>query len=577
VTRPRTPDDSAAATRLNDANAILASIGLVAYDWRIDSDVLTWGVNAPEVLQIADLARIATGRGYAGLLDPKNTTSRFDAVTQTGGHDSGGGVPYQTEYCLNSGPGDTVRLWIEDNGRWFAGPEGRPARAHGVVRVITERHDHEQRLAYLSRFDGLTGEMNRNALTEQLAVALDEAVKYRGSCGFMLIAVDNLARINEAYGFDVADEVIAVVAKRIRAKMRGGDSLGRFSGNKFGVVLKECTPEDLAAAADRFLAEVRDEVVQTSTAMVAVTASIGGIVAPRHAHTVAEVLARAQESLDATKAKRHGSFLAYRPSVEREAVRQDNVRATDEIVTALNERRILLAFEPVVEAVSRQTHFHECLMRIRRADGSLLAAGETIPIAEHLGLIRLIDHRVVELVVAELLAMPQLRVSLNVSPASTIDPDWWSAFSAHMRRHSGLAERTIIEITEMAAFQNADDASGFVQRAKDLGCRIAIDDFGAGNTSYRTLRKLGVDIVKIDGSFVHNLSRSEDDRLFVRTMIELARGLGLWTVAEWVQNEEAAAILTGWGCDYLQGHLVGAASVERPYPVQEAAAKTAPC
>jgi EAL domain-containing protein (putative c-di-GMP-specific phosphodiesterase class I) len=104
-----------------------------------------------------------------------------------------------------------------------------------------------------------------------------------------------------------------------------------------------------------------------------------------------------------------------------------------------------------------------------------------------------------------------------------------------------------------------------VARAKDLGCGIAIDDFGAGYTSFRNLRKLGVDIVKIDGAFVQKLTRSEDDRAFVHTLIDLARRLGLKTVAEWVQDEAAAAILAGWGCDYLQGALVGLASTERPW------------
>ena len=565
MTRPRTFDDSAAATRLSDANAILASIGLVAYDWRIDSDLLTWGSNAPEVLQIADLARIATGRGYAGLLDAKNTTSRFDAVTQTGGHDSGSGVPYQTEYCLNSGPGGTVRLWIEDNGRWFAGPDGRPARAHGVVRVITERHDHEQRLAYLSRFDGLTGEMNRNALTEQLAVALDEAVKYRGSCGFMLIAVDNLARINEAYGFGVADEVIASVGRRIRSRMRTGDTLGRFSSNKFGVVLKTCTPDDLTAAADRFLAAVREDVVRTAHGPVAAGVTIGGIAAPRHARTVDEILAHAQESLDTAKSKRRGSFVAYRPNVERDAARRDNVQATDKIITALNERRIRLAFEPVVETVSRQPAFYECLMRIVRSDGTVVPASAVIPLAEKLGLVRLIDHRVIELVTAELAAAPALCASLNVSPDSIIDPDWWSALGAQLRANPGVAQRMTLEITETAAIQNIDETAGFVTRAKDLGCRIAIDDFGAGYTSFRNLRRLGVDMIKIDGAFVQNLPRSDDDRVFVRTLIELGRSLNLVTVAEWVQDEEGAAVLKEWGCDFLQGALIGRASLERPW------------
>jgi diguanylate cyclase (GGDEF)-like protein len=562
VTRARPPD---AKTPSGDPNAILTSIGLVPYDWRIDADTLVWGANAAEVLQVREPGDIATGRGYAAYLDPKNTSTRYDAVMQTGGRDSGAGVPYQTEYCLLTGADRATALWVEDNGRWFAGPDGRPARAHGVIRVVNARHDENERLAYLSRFDGLTGEMNRNALTETLADALDEAIKFRGSCGFMLIAVDNLARINEAYGFGVADEVIASVGRRIRGRMRTGDLLGRFSSNKFGVVLKTCTPDDLTAAADRFLAAVREEVVQTAHGPVAATVTIGAVAAPRHARTVDEILAHAQESLDSAKAKRRGSYVAYRPNIEREAVRKENVRATDKIITALNERRILLAFEPIVETVSRKTAFYECLMRIRRSDGTIVPASAVIPVAEQLGLVRLIDHRVIELVTAELVASPTLHASLNVSPHSIIDPDWWSALGAQLRAHSGVAQRMTLEITETSAIQNIDETAGFVTRAKDLGCRIAIDDFGAGYTSFRNLRRLEVDMIKIDGAFVQNLPRSEDDRAFVRTLVDLGRSLGLTTVAEWVQDEEGAAVLAEWGCDYLQGALIGRASLERPW------------
>jgi len=390
-------------------------------------------------------------------------------------------------------------------------------------------------------------------------------VKYRGSCGFMLIAVDNLARINEAYGFGVADEVIASVGRRIRSRMRTGDMLGRFSSNKFGVVLKTCTPDDLTAAADRFLAAVREDVVRTAHGPVAAGVTIGGIAAPRHARTVDEILAHAQESLDTAKSKRRGSFVAYRPNVEREAARRDNVQTTDKIITALNERRIRLAFEPIVETVSRQPAFYECLMRIVRSDGTVVPASAVIPLAEKLGLVRLIDHRVIELVTAELAAAPALCASLNVSPDSIIDPDWWSALGAQLRANPGVAQRMTLEITETAAIQNIDETAGFVTRAKDLGCRIAIDDFGAGYTSFRNLRRLGVDMIKIDGAFVQNLPRSEDDRVFVRTLIELGRSLNLVTVAEWVQDEEGAAVLKEWGCDFLQGALIGRASLERPW------------
>ena len=130
-----------------------------------------------------------------------------------------------------------------------------------------------------------------------------------------------------------------------------------------------------------------------------------------------------------------------------------------------------------------------------------------------------------------------------MSPASTTDPDWWAGLGSLLRSHPGVAERLIVEITESAAIQDIDETRGFVARVKDLGCRIAIDDFGAGYTSFRNLRKLGVDIVKIDGAFVQHIMRSEDDRAFVRTLIDLAKRLNLKTVAEWVQDEQAAAML----------------------------------
>jgi diguanylate cyclase (GGDEF)-like protein len=561
---------SKAAARANtithlDATEILASVGEALYRWDLASDVLVWSANVGDVLLVRDREAIATGRGYAQLLDTDNGQARFDAVKRSDQRDEGRGVEFRIQYSIRPQAGAETKLWVEDTGRWFAGPDGKPARAQGTVRVINERYERERELSYLARYDDLTGELNRHHLAEILEKTVEEATRFRSSCGFLLVAIDNLARINESYGFEIADQVIAAVGKRIRSLMRGKDTLGRYSGNKFGLVLKDCTPDDMAIAAERLLAGVRDEMVPTSAGPVAVTVTISGVTAPRHARNVAEVLARAQETLDTAKGKRRGSFLAYRPNVEREALRRENVRATDEIVAALNERRIFLAYETVATAADRQPAFYECLMRIRRADGSLLGANDVVPVAERLGLVRLLDHRVLELVVDELVAAPALQASVNVSSGSTTDPDWWTGLDLLLRAHTGVAERLIIEITESAAIHDVDETRGFVARVKDLGCRIAIDDFGAGYTSFRNLRKLGVDIVKIDGAFVQNIMRSEDDRAFVRTLIDLAKRLKLATVAEWVQDELAAKTLAAWGCDYLQGALVGLAAVERPW------------
>ncbi len=557
------PDIVPAGHHPADAPAILAALGQATFVWDIAADRLRWSDNVGSVLPDFPQAMLERASEFARLIEPQRSV-RTDAVMNASAQDHGAGALYQIEYGVRASASAPL-VWIEESGRWFVGADGRPARAEGILRINSERHAREEQLRKLSQHDPLTGELNRTYLIAALAEAMEEASRFRSSFAFLLIGIDHLAQINEAFGFDVADDVIQEVSRRVRARLRGGDVLGRFSGNKFGVILKNCTSEDMQVAAERFLAGIRKEIVPTKLGPVSLTASIGAINAPRYARTPEEAMSRAQEALESAKARRRGSFLAWRPNVEREAQRRVNIRVTDEIVTALNERRISMAFEPVVATNSRATAFYECLVRMQRDDGELSLAPDIVPVAEKLGLIRLVDHRVLELVVAELAAAPGVQMSLNISPDTTMDPDWWSSIESLFRAHPGVAERLIVEITETVAIQDLDDVRGFVTRLKNFGSRIAIDDFGAGYTSFRNLRKLGVDIVKIDGVFVQNIARSADDRAFVQTMIDLAHRLDIETVAEWVQDETAAKLLQGWGCDYIQGRLIGLASTGRPW------------
>jgi diguanylate cyclase (GGDEF)-like protein len=547
---------------LPQASSILASLGQAAFVWDLATDAITWSDPSAVFTDIPAEA-LASGAEFSKLIEPVRSV-RSDVLGHSPAMRGRGGVPYRIEYGVRTSTSAPV-LWIEESGCWFAGADGKPARAHGIVRINNEDHAREEQLLKLSRNDPLTGELNRTHLVAALAEAIEETARFRSSCAFMLIGIDHLARINDAFGFDVADAVISEVGKRIRARLRGGDVLGRFSGNKFGLILKNCTVDDMNVAAERFLAAVRDDVVPTRSGPVSVTVSIGAVSAPRHARNADEAINRAQETLDMAKRRRAGSFSLWRPNVERDAQRRVNIRVTDEIVTALNERRIVMAFEPVVEARSRNAAFYECLVRMEQDDGKVLLAPDIVPVAEKLGLIRLVDHRVLELVVAELAASSSVHLSLNISPDTTMDPDWSASIESLMRAHPGIAERLIVEITETVAIQNVDDIRGFVTRLKNFGSRIAIDDFGAGYTSFRNLRKLGVDIVKIDGAFVQNIARSADDRAFVQTLIDLARRLGIKTVAEWVQDEESAVMLREWGCDYIQGRLIGLASSQQPW------------
>ena len=540
------------------APPILTVLGQAAFEWDVTTDAISWSEYAATIFGDIPAASWATGAGLAKLIELAGTI-RADALAQTAA-----GTSYRIEYGIRATAATPI-IWIEETGCCVARHDGKPQRVQGIIRINAERRARDEELLKLAQHDPLTGELNRTQLIAALGDAIEESQRFRTSFAFILLGIDHLADINDAFGFDIADGVIQKVAKRIRARLRGGDVLGRFSGNKFGMILKNCSVDDTGIAAERFLAGIRDEVVLTASGPVLVTASIGAVSVPRYARSVEDAMNRAQETLEAAKRRRHGSYAIWRPNVERDAQRRVNIRVTDEIVTALKERRIVTAFEPVMDATTRQPAFYECLVRMQQVDGRLLLAPDVVPVAEKLGLIRLVDHRVLELVVAQLAEHPDVQLSLNISPETTMDPDWWAGIESMMRAHPGVGERLIVEITETVAIQDIDDVRGFVTRLKNFGSRIAIDDFGAGYTSFSNLRKLGVDIVKIDGAFVQNVANSADDRAFVQSMIDLARRLGIKTVAEWVQDEQSATMLRDWGCDYIQGRLTGLASSHRPW------------
>lgn len=556
------------------AREILTAVGEVVYDWAIADDVIRWGANVLDVLKVSDISQIASGRAFSALLDAENLTSRHDAVMNGAGEDGGDGVAYQVQYSLLTDGARRERLWIEDIGRWYRGADERPARAHGVLRVINERYEREQRLAFLSRFDELTGYFNRSHLIDTLGEALRHSQRLRGSVSFMVVAIDNFGAINEAYGFEVADRIFAAVAHRIKAQLREGDAIGRYTGNKLGLVLMNCEERDMYAAAERFHGAVRGEVITTEAGAVALTVSIGGVGLPRHGRSANEAMSRAQEALHQARQRGNGHFVAYAHSPELQEQRRSNAALSRDLVAALNEKRLRLVFQPVLDAATRQPVFHEALVRLQDAGGAMARDGEFIAVAERLGLVRLIDHRVLELSLAKLAEAPDATLSVNVSAETLGDSEWLARLSAAVTGCPDVGRRLIVEITETAMIRHLDEAARFVALLHDLGCRVAIDDFGAGFSSFRHLRDLDVDIVKIAGAYIENLPKSRDDQVFVRALAAIAGNFGMATVAEWVRDEETIALLGGLGVGMLQGNLVGPpgadlvpADADRPRPV----------
>ncbi|HCX66835.1 MAG TPA: GGDEF-domain containing protein, partial [Rhodobiaceae bacterium] len=187
-----------------------------------------------------------------------------------------------------------------------------------------------------------------------------------------------------------------------------------------------------------------------------------------------------------------------------------------------------------------------------------------VPVAEKLGLIGLLDYRVMELAIQTLRERPDIRLSLNVSGRTTSDRLWRETLASFLAADSNLARRLVIEITETVAIQEVSELTEFVATFRTLGCQIAIDDFGAGYTSFRNLKMLDVDLVKIDGSFVIDLATNPDNQFFVRTLVNLAQNFNLPTVAEWVSNAEEVEMLKSLGVEYLQGFYLGEPAMSLP-------------
>lgn len=537
-----------------------------AYSWTIASDEIIWSENTPDIL-VCPIENVKSGKLFANLLDVDNFTSRYETVMNSQLRDEGQGVPYHIEYMFRSeGRGSAKTVWVEDQGRWFAGPSGQPLEAFGTIRRIDERHRRDQQLNFLGNCDPLTGMMNRGRMTEALNEAISVAAKEKRSCSFAIAAVNNLPVMNDAYGFEVADEVIVALGSRLRKVMRAGDGIARFSGGKFGIILNECGHDELGTALDRFLSIVRDSVIETKRGPVWAMLSIGAVCLPFHASEAKTATARAEEALSEAKRQPSDGHVIFKPSEQRSIERALNARCATEIVQCLKEERFKLAYQPIVNASTGDVAMYEALLRMSdTTTGELITASHLVPISENLGLVRLIDRAVMQMIVKTLNTHPVAKLSMNVSGTTAMDPRWHSQLLEILAANSEVAPRLTVEVTETVALSNIPSTRQFVESLRKLGANVAIDDFGSGFTSFRNLRDLPVNIIKLDGSFCQDLRNNNENEYIVRSLIDLAGKFKIKTVAEWVQQPEDAEALRSWGVDYLQGNLFGTASMEVPW------------
>lgn len=540
-----------------DPSAILNSIGEVVYTWDLTTDALSWNGDTAGQFGAHALSQLSTGKGFEGLLDPLSPATRGEIVQLSDEKDDGSGVSYRFTFAIQLP--EKGLTYFEDTGRWFAGGTGKAAKAHGVVRKVDARATGFRNSSGADKFDELTGAYHRTAFLRLMSSALEMAKPKGQLSAFLLISLQDLESHNRRFGFGAADSVIRAVAATLKKLVRGKDRMVRASSTKIGLLLSPFVGEDLSEAAARFRAALCSHPLMTDLGPMAIDIRIGAVLAPRDGQDAITLFQRAEEALAEAREPGAPVFVQYVPDAARDALRKKNLTVADDVIRILKDNRVAIAIEPVMSATGRVVQFHEALVRIRAEDGVFLPAATIIPPAERFGLIKYVDERVLELAVKRLIVHSGERLSVNVSMRTVATGEWLNTLRRLTEQHPSIADRLIVEITETAAMADVESTTTFVRSIKALGARVAIDDFGSGHTSFRSLRALPIDILKIDGVFVQNLTRSADDRFFVRTLVDLARNLGVQTIAEWVQDEEAAALLAGWGVDFLQGAFCGEA------------------
>jgi diguanylate cyclase (GGDEF)-like protein len=536
-----------------DPRATLNRLRAVVYDWDIASDRLTWGPNAAETLAAFPASALATGAGFAELVTADSPSSRYLAIQDSSGGDEGEGAPYRAVYRLALPGGGACT--VEDLGRLSADGNGRPAHAHGLMRIIADDET--------PSVGDAAGLPERRAFARALEARLGEARPGDAAFSVAIVGVENLGELNRRYGYESADEAIAAVGRRLAGNVRAIDSVAHFAGGKFAALLSAGAEEPLAIAAARLAQRVSGEPIVTSAGPLRVSVRVGAALAPRHGRSACRLLQHAEEAFEMAAGEPR-RFAVYTPGQALSDAQRREAAMVDEILAALNQRRILVAYQPVVAAADGRVAFYEALLRVRQEDGEIVGPAAFLPVAERAGLIDQLDLRVLELALDRLVAEPGLRVSVNFSVATLRSPGWLDRLKAALGAHPGAAPRLIVEVIETLALEPVDEIERMLAAMKALGLKIAIDDFGAGHTSFRNLRRLGIDIVKIDGAFVQNVACSLDDRVFVRSLADLARHLGLTTVAEWVEDEEARRLLRDWGVELLQGRLLGRPEIYEP-------------
>jgi diguanylate cyclase (GGDEF)-like protein/PAS domain S-box-containing protein len=562
--------------------------------WQVTPTGRTIYLNAAmcELLEIDDRAEMV-GLSY----HPFFTAESIATIQrERAARDAGKVSSYEVELLGRRGG----RRHLMMSGAPVFGEDGALQSVIGTCLDITSRRqaedalrDSEARLSHQADHDSLTDLLNRRRFERELRLALVRARRQHGQGALLWCDVDHFKHVSDSLGYRTGDDLLLKLAAALRANLRPGEAAARMGGDEFAVLLPQAGAAEAVQLAERLQEAAQSITVTFGSKPVRTTLSIGIVLFPEHGAAIEQLLSRADLAVSQAKRAGRNRWRMFDGGVEWQARLSSEMELAERLREALEGQGFELYLQPMVALRPDRTGGaarYEALLRLRRGggdagdagdagdpgdagsgddDSAVLKPDEFLGVAARYGMMREIDRWVIgaaiELIAGEAARGREVRIDVNLSGDAFADRDLLPWIEAAIAT-AGVAPRCLaLEITETASVTDFAQARRFIEALQRLGCELAIDDFGVGFSSFYYLKQLPIDLLKIDGSFIHDLPRNPISQHLVRAISSMARGLGIRSVAEYVEDEETLVWARRHGVDYAQGFHLG-----RPRPAREA-------
>lgn len=544
----------------------LTSADTALYRWNLETGEFSFSDNIGDVFPFMAATIPTHEDGWLDLIDPED---RMKWSQQRQSWMSRRVASSNYRYRLTH-QGQT--LWVrqsavaEESGKVLVGvvyfrtqsPEQPAAVLHPVMQPTTQEGMKVSSVSMpaleSSRIQRFSDYVYPEEFVARLQAAIDFNISQRRNGVLFILSIANFGMIINAYGHSGSETVIHEIAAEIKKTLGPEDSMYRIHRDQFGIILSECPQIEAESYAEHISSLIHNYGQTASVGSLHAICAVGSMHFPDRLSQASEIIDKAYIALHKTNGTIHRS---YSDGPDDKMLARQQMGLANYLRKAIQENKLRLAFQPIVDCKTGQVGHYEALLRLIGDDGKISSAGALIPIAERMGLIDLVDHLVLDMVVKELEQSPQVKIAFNVSNLTTENQRWLDHFKAMLKGRPDICSRMMVEITETAAHRDLRRTAYFVTSLQELGCKVALDDFGSGYTSFRQLKALSVDYIKIDGSFVHDLLDNPDNRFFVKTLLEFTKCFNLKAVAECVENAETAKLLMDLGVDYMQGYYFG--------------------